>query len=52
MLEMTRRAAAVLPRLPLEALAAVGTTSAFGWLLANDLVAPIAVYLLELFLAF
>lgn len=52
MLEMTRRAVAVLPRLPIEGLAAVGTASAFLWLLAHDLVQPIAVYLLEIFLTF
>lgn len=56
MSEMTRKAAAALPRaLPLfwiETLAAVGTVSTFGWLLAHDLVQPIAVYFLEIFLAF
>lgn len=56
MLEMTRRAAATLPReFPrfwIETLAAVGTLSTFGWLLAHDLVQPIAVYFLEIFLTF
>jgi len=56
MLEMTRRATAALPRaLPrfwIETLAAVGTASTFGWLLAHDLVQPIAVYFLEIFLTF
>jgi len=52
MQEMTRRAVAVLPKLPIEALATVGSVSAFGWLLAHDLVQPLAVYLLEIFLTF
>lgn len=52
MLESTRRAVAVIPRIPVEGLAVVGTVSAFGWLLAHDLVRPIAVYLLEIFLTF
>ena len=56
MLEMTRKAVAALPRsLPsywMETLAAVGTVSTFGWLLAHDLVQPIAVYFLEIFLSF
>ncbi len=52
MLELTRKAAVVLPRFSIEALAAVGTASTLGWLLAHDLVQPIAVYLLEIFLTF
>ena len=52
MLETTRKAVAAFPRLSIEALAAVGTVSTFGWLLAHDLVQPIAVYLLEIFLTF
>ena len=52
MLEMTRKAVAVLPRLSIETLATVGTVLTFAWLLAHDLVQPIAVYLLELFLTF
>ena len=52
MLEMTRKAVAVFPRLSIEALAVVGTLSTFGWLLAHDLVQPISVYLLEIFLTF
>ncbi len=52
MLELTRRAVAVLPRFSIEAFVTVGTVSMFGWLLAQDLVQPIAVYLLEIFLTF
>ncbi len=42
----------VLPRLPVEALACVGTGAAFFWLLAEGAIQPIAVYLLQLFLTF
>lgn len=52
MLETTRKAIAVFPRLSIETLAVVGTLSTLGWLLAHDLVQPISVYLLEIFLAF
>ncbi len=52
MLETTRRAVATVPRFSFETLAAVATISTFGWLLAHDLVQPIAVYLLEIFLTF
>ena len=52
MLELTRKAVAVFPRFSIEAFAVVGTLSTFGWLLAQDLVQPIAVYLLEIYLAF
>ncbi len=52
MLETTRRAVAIFPRFSIEALTVIGTVSTFGWLLAHDLVQPIAVYLLEIFLTF
>lgn len=52
MLETTRRAVAIFPSFSIETLAAIGTISTFGWLLAHDLVRPIAVYLLEIFLTF
>ncbi len=52
MLQVTRKAVVLLPRFSIEALAAVGTLSTLGWLLAHDLVQPISVYLLEIFLTF
>ena len=51
MLHAIRRAIA-LPQVPLQALAAVVSVLAFGWLLVNDLVQPIVILLLELFLTF
>lgn len=51
MLEAIRKAA-VLPRVSPQALIAAVTFSAFGWLLVNDLIRPLAVLLLQLYLAF
>ena len=39
-------------QVPVEALVSVSSVLAFGWLLANDLIQPIVIYLLELYLTF
>jgi hypothetical protein len=41
-----------LPRPRLDVVLAVATTLSFGWLLLQDLVHPLAVYLLQLYLTF
>ncbi len=46
------RKAIVLPGVPAQTVVAAATFVAFGWLLVNDLVQPLAVALLQLFLAF
>ena len=51
MLETIRRTVA-LPKLRVDYVATAVTTLAFGWLLINDHVHPVAVYLLQLYLAF
>jgi len=51
MLEAIRKAV-VLPHVPAQALIAAVTFTAFGWLLVNDLIQPLAVLLLQLYLAF
>ncbi len=51
MLQSIRRSLAV-PQVPSLALATTASVASFGWLLAHDLIAPIFVYLLELYLAF
>ena len=51
MLEAIRKAA-VLPHVSAQTLIAVVTFTAFGWLLVNDLIQPLAVLLLQLYLAF
>jgi len=51
MLDSVRRFVAV-PRIPAKVVFAAGTTASFGWLLAQDLVHPIVIYALELYLIF
>jgi hypothetical protein len=51
MLETLRRTVA-LPKLRVDYVVSAATTLAFGWLLINDHVHPVAVYLLQLYLAF
>jgi len=41
-----------LPRLPVRAAASAGVAGSFIWLLAHDLIHPLVVYLLELYLTF
>lgn len=41
-----------LPRLPARAAASAGVVGSFVWLLAHDLIHPLVVYLLELYLTF
>ena len=51
MLETIRRSVA-LPRVRVDYVIAAVTPLAFGWLLLNDHIHPLAVYLLQLYLAF
>lgn len=51
MLEALRRTAAI-PQVPVRPLLAVGTLAGFGWLLTQDLIDPLAVFALQLYLAF
>ena len=51
MLEAIRKAV-VLPHVSPQTLIGVITFTAFGWLLVNDLIQPVAVLLLQLYLAF
>ena len=51
MLELIRRHAAI-PHLPTRTLLSAGTVLSFGWLMANDLINPLVLYLLQLYLAF
>lgn len=52
MLDSIRAASAAVPRVPAGALFSVGTVASFGWLLANDLIHPVVIYLFELYLSF
>ena len=51
MLESIRRVVTV-PEIPVKALLSVGTLISFVWLLGQDLIHPLAIYLLQLYLAF
>ena len=51
MLDTVRRSLA-LPRLRIDVALTALTAVSFGWLLMNDLIQPLAVYLLQLYLAF
>lgn len=51
MLETVRRSLA-LPKLRIDVALTAVTTVSFGWLLVNDYIQPLAVYLLQLYLAF
>lgn len=46
------RASVAIPRLPAQAVLSAGTIASFGWLLANDLIHPVVIYLFELYLSF
>ena len=50
MLQVAARQLAAL-RLPVDRLVGVATATAFFWLLAQDRIHPVAVFLLELYLA-
>jgi hypothetical protein len=51
MLQSIRRALPI-PQVPVHAVVCGTSVLAFGWLLANDSIKPIAVYLLQIYLAF
>jgi hypothetical protein len=51
MLDSVRKHVAV-PDVPVKVLLSVGSLVSFGWLLSHDLVHPIVIYALQLFLSF
>ncbi|MGE5233201.1 MAG: hypothetical protein ACM3OB_03750 [Acidobacteriota bacterium] len=52
MLESLRRAVVVIPQVPVQWLLTIGTVASFGWLLTQDLIHPLVVYCLQLYLSF
>jgi hypothetical protein len=52
MLDSLRETLALPHRLPLRGFLSVGSLVTFGWLLTQDLVHPVVVYLFELYLTF
>lgn len=51
MLEWISKRVAV-PGIPVKVVLSVGTLASFAWLLGQDLIHPLAIYLLQLYLAF
>lgn len=51
MLESVRKHVAI-PHLPAQVVYSAGALSSFLWLLAHDLVHPVVVYLLQVYLTF
>lgn len=51
MLDSARRSL-VIPRVPAQALLSAGTVASFTWLLAQDAIEPMLLYLLQLYLTF
>lgn len=51
MLESVRKSVAI-PEIPTKALFSVGALGSFFWLLAHDLIHPLVIYLLQIYLTF
>lgn len=52
MLESVRNKTVPLPLVPAKLLFSVGSLGSFVWLLAHDLIHPLVIYLLQLYLTF
>ena len=52
MLESARNRVVALPRIPTNALLSTGILASFGWLLYQNKIHPIVIYLLQLYLTF
>jgi hypothetical protein len=51
MIDLVRKHVAV-PHVPVRVLLSVGTVAGFGWLLTQDMVHPLVIYALQLYLSF
>lgn len=52
MLESARNRIVALPRIPTQTLISAGVLTSFGWLLYQNKIHPIVIYLLQLYLTF
>ncbi len=52
MLESARSRALATPRIPVQVLLSAGTLASFAWLLLQNKIHPIFVYLLQVYLTF
>ena len=51
-LESARNRVVVLPRIPTQILLSAGTLTSFGWLLLQNKMHPMVIYLLQIYLTF
>ena len=52
MLDSLRKTASYFPRSPVRVWMPAVSLTAFGWLLAQDLIHPVVIFLIQLYLAF
>jgi hypothetical protein len=52
MLQSARNVVVELPRIPTQLLLSVGTLTSFGWLLLQNKLHPMVIYLLQIYLTF
>jgi len=52
MLEFARNRVVALPRVPVQVLLSAGTLVSFGWMLLQNRIHPIVIYLLQVYLTF
>ena len=52
MLQSARNRVVAVPRVPAQVFLSAGTLVSFGWLLLQDKIHPLVVYLLQLYLTF
>jgi hypothetical protein len=50
--QVMRRRVSLLPQVPAKVLVSGATLASFSWLLAHDMVQPIVIYALQLYLSF
>lgn len=52
MLESARRRILAIPRVPTQQMLTIGTLASFGWLLLQNKIHPIIIYVLQVYLTF
>jgi len=52
MLDSASNRVVALPRVPVGMLVSVGTLASFGWLLLQDKIHPLVIYVLQIYLTF
>lgn len=52
MLDSVRKHAAAIPHVPARAVWSIATLASFGWLLSQDMVHPLVIYVMQFYLTF